>query len=823
MGHTATVHHVRGFIAAMRAHVSNVDVQRKGSWALQNIGAATKHPNHVFEGFTFDPPVPPRSNLTDYNIIPPANIGANDPGHPRIWAGVILDLDGSISGIANSSIVSNHPFFLTGGETRPSVWTNTYRSSHRFSQCVLNYGQPTDLYPNISVLRSKPGTPTTGIYYINGFKEQHQLPLIVREDFQYTYFYESLPTTKTVIMSLNDATVGDDFLICFKNFGQLPGIAVTGMTSRASLAALKAGTTSGYYKETNGDFYVRPIATAASQSHTLTWTTSITMPVVDSDGDGVSDGDEAAAGTDPFRTLLGTDPFVDTEFDVTGNFENWASFTGIINETVASGTMSARSSNADPQMFATNLRVSGNAVPYLLVRFKASANGVALFSWKKLNDTGFTTARSVSVNYTGSNQWQTLVFPMLNNAEWQNQVITDLRFDPVAANNVDFQIDYIRASNGVSISPIADQTIPLNSATGPLAFTIGHVLVNPSSLQLSVASSNTMLVPPSGIVLGGSGANRTATITPAALQVGNSLITITVSDGQLTDTATFTVTVDEFVFGRFAYLFNQDANFEGWVGNGTVSSANVAAGALNGTLIGTDPQFNHSAAVDLLGSNMPTVLVRMKSSAGGSAQLFFGNELGGFSAANSVTVSVPAGSTFKWYAFNVAANANWTGHTIKALRFDPPGSTGTVSIDSIIGSDGDLDGDGIPDTWEITNQLDPGAPATPAQDSDGDGIPDAAEYVLGTNPMSANSSSLLTASRSGANLTLTFAANAATGTGYTGLTRYYDVETTTDLANAASWIGVAGYTNIVGANQTVTVPQTLAGGPRFYRLKVRLQ
>ena len=106
---------------------------------------------------------------------------------------------------------------------------------------------------------------------------------------------------------------------------------------------------------------------------------------------------------------------------------------------------------------------------------------------------------------------------------------------------------------------------------------------------------------------------------------------------------------------------------------------------------------------------------------------------------------------------------------------------------------------------------------------DGDSWTNVQEYIFGTIPTAANSGAILFAASLGTNITLTFAAVQATGPGYTGLTRYYDVETTTNLADVASWTGVAGYTNIVGANQTVTVPQTIAGGPRFYRLKVRLQ
>ena len=415
---------------------------------LQNIGAATKHPNHRFEGLTFDPPSPPRSVLTNYNIIAPANIGANSPGHPRIWAQVILDVDGSTSGVPNSALVSNHPFMLTGGETRPSVWTNMYRSSHRFAQWRMTYSIASDLNPNISAVRTMAGTPTAGVYYINGYKEQHQLPLIVGEDFLYTYFYETLPTSRTVNMTLGDAVAGDFVVIRYKDFGKLSGLAVSGMTSKSSLASLKSSTTSAYFKEANGDLYVRPFATTTDQSYTITWTGDITMPVVDSDGDGTSDGNEAAAGTDPFRSVNGTDPFANSEFNVANNFEQWDSIVGITNETVAGGSLAARSSNADPQMAENNLRVSGTAVPYLLVRMKASAATTAQFLWGRLGAATYTSGRVVSAGYTAANQWKVLIFPMSGQADWQNQVITNLRFDPVNTTGVDFQVDWVRASSG---------------------------------------------------------------------------------------------------------------------------------------------------------------------------------------------------------------------------------------------------------------------------------------------------------------------------------------------------------------------------------------
>jgi autotransporter-associated beta strand protein len=510
---------------------------------LQNIGAATKHPNHRFEGLTFDPPSPPRSVLTNYNIIAPANIGANDAGHPRMWAQVILDVDGSISGVPNSSIVSNHPFMLTGGETRPSVWANMYRSDHRFAQWAMTYAIASNLNPNISAVRTMAGTPTAGVYYINGYKEKHQLPLIVREDFLYTYFYETLPTSRKVDMTLDDAEAGDFVVIRYKDFGKLSGLAVAGMTSKSSLALMKSSTTSAYFKEDNGDLYVRPVATTTTQSYSITWTGGITMPVVDSDGDGVSDGAEAAAGTDPFRSLNGTDPFRNSEFHVNGNFEQWQNFSNIVNETVTNGTLTAQSSGLNAQFDQDNLRVSGNEVPYMLVRMKASANGAAKLSWQRLGDTSYTSNRTVSYTYNGGSQWRVLAFPMSPNAEWAGEVVTNLRFNPVASAGTTFDIDWMRASNGNFIDTPSTQTTSEDIALANIPVTLSADTAD-AFFVLTGTSSNTALVPNANIAFGGTGTARTVTLTPAANQSGSTTITLTVSDGSLTANTTFNFTVN---------------------------------------------------------------------------------------------------------------------------------------------------------------------------------------------------------------------------------------------------------------------------------------
>ena len=99
------------------------------------------------------------------------------------------------------------------------------------------------------------------------------------------------------------------------------------------------------------------------------------------------------------------------------------------------------------------------------------------------------------------------------------------------------------ANTPPSISRIADLDVNENGVTESLAFTIDDTETKAAQLIVTAASSNPMLVPVTNIVLGGSGANRTVTVNPAAGQAGTATITVTVSDGTLTASTAFTLTV----------------------------------------------------------------------------------------------------------------------------------------------------------------------------------------------------------------------------------------------------------------------------------------
>lgn len=84
--------------------------------------------------------------------------------------------------------------------------------------------------------------------------------------------------------------------------------------------------------------------------------------------------------------------------------------------------------------------------------------------------------------------------------------------------------------NPIILNPITSRVIEEGTSTGPIPFTIEDEETPAGDLVVSALSSDTRLVPPSGIVFGGSGAERTITITPAEGEVGTVTINLTVTD-----------------------------------------------------------------------------------------------------------------------------------------------------------------------------------------------------------------------------------------------------------------------------------------------------
>lgn len=95
-----------------------------------------------------------------------------------------------------------------------------------------------------------------------------------------------------------------------------------------------------------------------------------------------------------------------------------------------------------------------------------------------------------------------------------------------------------------TISNIPDQSIVQNSSTAAISFNVGDAQTAASSLTVTATSSNPTVIANSGIILGGSGTNRTVAIAPVYGQTGTARITLSATDGSLTATTAFQVTVN---------------------------------------------------------------------------------------------------------------------------------------------------------------------------------------------------------------------------------------------------------------------------------------
>ncbi len=106
------------------------------------------------------------------------------------------------------------------------------------------------------------------------------------------------------------------------------------------------------------------------------------------------------------------------------------------------------------------------------------------------------------------------------------------------------QAESLVVNSAPTLSDIADRAVNEGAGTGAIPFSVGDPETAAGSLSLSATSSNTTLVSLTNIVFGGSGSNRTVAVTPAAGRSGTATVAIAVSDGSITSSTSFALTVN---------------------------------------------------------------------------------------------------------------------------------------------------------------------------------------------------------------------------------------------------------------------------------------
>lgn len=150
------------------------------------------------------------------------------------------------------------------------------------------------------------------------------------------------------------------------------------------------------------------------------------------------------------------------------------------------------------------------------------------------------------------------------------------------------------------ISAIPDQVIMANTTTGPISFTISDQHIDAASLILTGTSSDTNLVPHGNIVFGGSGSERTVTVTPTPDLGGTATITVTVDNGYLTADSSFMLTVA--FSAPLAYEFGS-GTLEGWTGISEDSEGRQFFAIVEPSL--NSPTFTPHSGTHLLGLHIP--------------------------------------------------------------------------------------------------------------------------------------------------------------------------------------------------------------------------
>lgn len=148
-----------------------------------------------------------------------------------------------------------------------------------------------------------------------------------------------------------------------------------------------------------------------------------------------------------------------------------------------------------------------------------------------------------NITFGGSGATRTVTITPMANQTGTAQITVSVS-DGTDSVTSAFTLTVNAVNDAPTITAISNRTIDEDTTAGPISFTVSDIETSAGNLTLSGSSSNPTLVPNANITFGGSGANRAVTVTPAPDQFGIAQITVTVSDGDLTTSQIFTLTVN---------------------------------------------------------------------------------------------------------------------------------------------------------------------------------------------------------------------------------------------------------------------------------------
>jgi uncharacterized repeat protein (TIGR01451 family) len=216
-----------------------------------------------------------------------------------------------------------------------------------------------------------------------------------------------------------------------------------------------------------------------------------------------------------------------------------------------------------------------------------------------------------------------------------------------AASNMTFSVTINPTNDVPTISSINDQIVNEDTSTATLTITVNDVETPPGRLTVFASSANETLVPNGNILVGGAGSDRGLVVTPAVGQTGASTITVRVTDGLATNSASFVLTVN--ATNQVPALtviadVNTTEDGPGIAVPFTISDRETPAGSLTLTAASSNPALAPVANISFEGTGAErTVRVLPQPNQSGTALVTVTvTDAGGATASREFTLTVEA-------------------------------------------------------------------------------------------------------------------------------------------------------------------------------------